>query len=581
MDVCGKISRRLADARRSVNLHHLQRTAVPLKPVLLTVDDDREVLKAIERDLRQHFRSDYRIVKASSGAQALETVRELLQRGAQVALFLVDERMPGMSGTQFLLEAIKLYPDARRVLLTAYADTDTAITAINQVGLDHYLLKPWEPPTQKLYPVLEDLLSEWWAKARPAFDGIRIAGTTLSPASYAVKEFLASNQVPYQWLDADEDSSVRELLAGMNGGASHLPVVLFPDGTRMEQPAIRDLAEKIGLQTRARKPFYDLIVVGGGPAGLAGAVYGASEGLRTILVERFACGGQAGTSSKIENYLGFPGGLSGGDLTTRAAAQARRFGAEIITTAEVVEVRREDPYRKVLLSDGSEVTGYAVLITPGMEVRRLQAEGIEPLIGTGVYYGSSLTEAAMYRGRDVIVVGGANSCGQGALFFSRQARKVTILVRGADLATAMSSYLVDRIRETPNIEVLVNTSVASARGEGRLESVVVTDAGSGERRELPAAAMFIFIGAAPRTAFCADLVQRDTHGFVVTGRDLMTDGQRPPGWTAPRDPYLFETSVPGIFCAGDARLGSGKRVAAAVGEGSATVSMVHQYLQTV
>jgi thioredoxin reductase (NADPH) len=306
-----------------------------------------------------------------------------MQRGSQVALFLVDERMPEMSGTQFLLEAIKLYPDARRVLLTAYADTDTAITAINQVGLDHYLLKPWEPPTVKLYPVLEDLLSEWWAKARPAFDGIRVAGTALSPASFAVKDFLASNQVPYQWLDPDEDATVREMLSGMNDGAPHLPVVFFPNGTNLEQPAIRELAEKIGLQTRAQKPFYDLIVVGGGPAGLAGAVYGASEGLRTILVEKFALGGQAGTSSKIENYLGFPGGLSGADLTTRAAAQARRFGAEIINTCEVAEIRREDPYRKVILSDGTELSGYAVLITPGMEVRRLQADGSSPCWARG------------------------------------------------------------------------------------------------------------------------------------------------------------------------------------------------------
>jgi thioredoxin reductase (NADPH) len=498
-----------------------------------------------------------------------------------VALFLVDERMPGMSGTQFLLEAIKLYPDARRVLLTAYADTDTAITAINQVGLDHYLLKPWEPPTLKLYPVLEDLLSEWYARARPSFDGIRVAGTALSPASYAVKNFLASNQVPYQWLDVDDDATVRELLSGMDGGGTHLPVVFFPDGTTLVQPANRDLAERIGLQTRAQKPFYDLIVIGGGPAGLAGAVYGASEGLRTILVERYAAGGQAGTSSKIENYLGFPGGISGADLALRAAGQAKKFGAEIITTQDVVEIRREDPYRKVILADGAELTGYAVLVTPGMEVRRLQAEGIEPLLGAGVYYGSSLTEAAMYRGRDVIVVGGANSAGQGALFFSRQARKVTVLVRGPDLTTAMSSYLVERIRETPNIEVLANTSVASARGNGRLEAVTVRDGVSGERRELPAAAMFIFIGTAPRTACCRDLVQRDAYGFVLTGRDLMTDGQRPAGWTAARDPYLFETSVPGIFCAGDARHGSGKRVAAAVGEGSATVSMIHQYLQTV
>jgi len=551
------------------------------KPVLLTVDDDPEVLNAIERDLRHHFRADYRVIKASSGAQALELLRQLRQRGDQIALFLVDERMPNMTGTQFLFEAIKLYPDARRVLLTAYADTETAITAINRIGLDHYLLKPWEPPTVRLYPVLEDLLSDWFARARPVFDGIRVAGTSLSPACFAVKEFLASNQLPYQWLDMEDDATVRELLSGATGGPVRLPIVFFPDGTTLVQPTARELAEKVGLQTRARKPFYDLIIVGGGPAGLASAVYGASEGLRTILVERFATGGQAGTSSKIENYLGFPGGISGEDLARRAASQAKKFGAEILTTQDAVGIKREDPYRKVMLSDGSELTGFAVLIATGMEVRRLPAEGIEPLMGAGVYYGSSLTEAATYRGRDVIVVGGANSAGQGAMFFSRYARKVTILCRGDDIEKGMSRYLVDRIRETPNMEILQNTSVVSARGNGRLETVTVVDAVSGEQRELCAAAMFIFIGTAPRTELCGDLVMRDSQGFVLTGRDVMTDGHRPAGWTASRDPYLYETNVPGIFCAGDARHGSGKRCAAAVGEGSATVGMIHQYLQTV
>jgi len=551
------------------------------KPVLLTVDDDPEVLNAIERDLRHHFRTDYRVVKASSGPEALDTVRQLKRRGAQVALFLVDERMPHMTGTQFLLEAMKVYPDARRVLLTAYADTDTAIAAINEVGLDHYLLKPWEPPSVRLYPVLEDLLSEWFARARPAFDGIRVAGNALSPASYAVKDFLASNQVPYQWLDMENDATVCELLSGASGGAARLPVVFFPDGTTLVQPTARELAEKVGLQTRAQKPFYDLIVVGGGPAGLAGALYGASEGLRTILVERSAPGGQAGTSSNIENYLGFPGGVTGADLARRAATQAKRFGAEIITAQEAIEIRREDPYRKVILSDGSELTGYAILIAPGMEVRRLEADGIDALLGAGVYYGAALTEAASYRGRDVIVVGGANSAGQGAMFFSRHARKVTMLVRGPDLSAGMSRYLVDRIGETPNVEALVNTSVAAACGNGRLEAVTVVDGVSGERRELAAAALFIFVGTAPRTELCADLVMRDAQGFVLTGRDVMTEGRHPAGWTAARDPFLFETNVPGIFCAGDARQGSGKRVAAAVGEGSATVSMIHQYLQTV
>lgn len=551
------------------------------KPVLLTVDDDPEVLNAIERDLRHHFRADYRVIKTSSGAQALGAIRELKQRGAQVALFLVDERMPHMTGTQFLLEAIEVYPDARRVLLTAYADTETAITAINKVRLDHYLLKPWEPPSMRLYPVLDDLLSDWFARARPAFEGIRVAGSALSSSSYAVKDFLASNQVPYQWLDMETDPTVGDLVSGAGGDAAHLPVVFFPDGSTLVQPTMRELAEKVGLQTRARKPFYDLIVVGGGPAGLAGAVYGASEGLRTILLEQNAPGGQAGTSSSIENYLGFPGGVSGSDLARRAVAQAKRFGAEIITAREVVEIRREDPYRKVILADGSELTGYAILIAPGMEVRRLEAAGLDALLGAGVYYGAALTEAATYRGQDVIVVGGANSAGQGAMFFSRHARKVTMLLRGPDLSAGMSRYLVDRIREAPNVEVLVNTRVTAVRGEGRLEAVTVVNAVSGEERELATAAMFIFIGSAPRTDLCADLVMRDAQGFVLTGLDVMTEGRRPAGWLAARDPFLFETNIPGIFCAGDARHGSGKRVAAAVGEGSATVGMIHQYLQTV
>jgi thioredoxin reductase (NADPH) len=551
------------------------------KPVLLTVDDDPEVLNAIERDLRHHFRADYRVVKAPSGAQALETVQQLKTRGSQIALFLVDERMPGMSGTQFLLEAIKIYPDARRVLLTAYADTETAIAAINKVGLDHYLLKPWEPPSTRLYPVLEDLLSEWFARARPAFDGIRVAGTVHSPSSFAVKDFLASNQVPYEWLDMDNDATVRDLLSGVAGFAARLPLVFFPDGTTLVQPTSRELADKVGLQTRAKKPFYDLVVIGGGPAGLAASVYGASEGLRTILIERTAPGGQAGTSSRIENYLGFPGGVTGADLALRAVTQARRFGAEILTAQEVVSIKREDPYRKVMLSDGTELSAYALLISPGMEVRRLEAEGVDALLGAGVYYGAALTEAATYRGKDVIVVGGANSAGQGAMFFSRHARKVTMLIRGPDIASGMSRYLVDRIADTPNVEVLLNTRIVSARGQERLEGVTLANSVTGEQRDLAAAAMFIFIGAAPRTSMVADLVMRDPQGFVLTGRDVMVEGKRPAGWTAPRDPFPFETSVPGIFCAGDARFGSGKRVAAAVGEGSATVSMIHQYLQTV
>ena len=551
------------------------------KPVILTVDDDAEVLNAIGRDLRQHFSNDYRIVRANSGAVALETTRELKQRGAAVALFLVDERMPGMTGTQFLIEAIKLYPDARRVLLTAYADTETAITAINRIGLDHYLLKPWEPPEERLYPVLDDLLSDWVARARPAFEGIRVAGAALSQSSYALKDFLAANQVPYQWLDVESDASTRQLVQSIEPSLAKLPVVFFPDGGTLVQPSPRELAEKLGMQTKPQRPFYDLIVVGGGPAGLAAALYGASEGLRTVLVERSAPGGQAGTSSFIENYLGFPGGVTGADLSRRAATQARRFGAEILTAQEVVEICRNDPYRIVKLADGSELSGYAVLIAAGMEVRQLELPGIEALVGAGVYYGAALTEANTYRNQDVVIVGGANSAGQGAMFFARYARAVTMLIRGPTLSSSMSQYLIDRIRETSNIVVRPNTRVTAVSGNGRLESITLLNSASNESEVMPTSAMFIFIGTAPRTAMVNGLVERDPQGFIYTGRDVMVDGQRPKGWTADRDPFLFETSVPGVFAAGDSRHGSGKRVASAVGEGSATVSMIHEYLQTV
>lgn len=551
------------------------------KPVILAVDDEPEVLNAVERDLRQHYRTKYRIIKAGSGSQALDATKGLKERGAPIALFLVDERMPGMTGTQFLIEALKFYPDARRVLLTAYADTETAITAINRIGLDQYLLKPWEPPEQRLYPILDELLDDWLARVRPPFDGIRVVGTALSPSSFMVKDWLSSNQIPYQWIDMEQDAPARELVASITNGLARLPVVLFPDGASLVQPSVRELAERIGLQTRANEKFYDLAIVGGGPAGLAAAVYGASEGLRTILIEVNAPGGQAGTSSQIENYLGFPNGISGADLARRASAQAKRFGAEILTAQDVTAIRREDPYRVVRLSDGSELSSYAVLIASGMEVRQLEAPGVDRLVGAGVYYGAALFEAATYRGRDVFVVGGANSAGQGAMFFSRYARKVTMLLRGAGLSATMSQYLVDRITGEPNVDVLPKTVVTSVRGNVCLEAITVRNVETGEEQELPAAALFIFIGQAPRTSMVAGLVERDPQGFILTGRDLMVNGERPRGWAEPRDPFLFETSVPGVFAAGDARHGSGKRVASAVGEGSATVSIIHQYLQTV
>ncbi|MEJ2217718.1 MAG: FAD-dependent oxidoreductase [Gemmatimonadota bacterium] len=552
-----------------------------IRPVLLAVDDDPEVLSAVGRDLRARFGQDYRVVKAQSGAEALQVTQELKQRGVPVALFIVDERMPEMRGTEFLVRALEMYPDARRVLLTAYAETQSAVTAINQIRLDRYLVKPWEPPEELLYPHLEELLDEWSANAGPLLEGIRVAGTALSSATYAVKRFLSANQIPYQWCDIDVDASMRALVEAIDPGLSRLPVVFYPDGTTLVQPGPRELAEKSNLDTRPKQRFYDMVVVGAGPAGLAAAVYGASEGLVTLLVERAAPGGQAGTSSFIENYLGFPDGVTGAELARRAAAQARRFGVEMLAAQEVVCVRRNDPYRVVELADGSELSCYAVVIASGMEVRRLEVPGLEERVGAGVYYGSALSEATLYRDRDIFVVGGANSAGQAAIFFSRYARTVTILLRGPDLARSMSQYLIDRINETANIIVRPNTIVVGVHGEGRLEAIEVQDTNTGETGNRDAAAMFIFIGSAPRTNMVADLVARDERGFILTGRDVLCDGRRPTGWMPDRDPFLYETSVPGVFAAGDARHGSGKRVAAAVGEGSATVGAVHEYLRTV
>jgi thioredoxin reductase (NADPH) len=548
------------------------------KPVILCVDDDPDVLGAIERDVRHRYGNDYRVLKARSGPEALEAVRQLKQRGTPVALFLVDERMPGMTGTELLREVLKLYPDARRVLLTAYSDTQAAISGINDLGLDYYLLKPWSPPGERLYPVLDDLLSDWTAHVRLPYEGIRLAGDRSSPRSYALKDFLSSNQVPYQWIDVDRDPPTRELIRTF-GDSTALPVVFLPDGSHLAAPSLRELAEKIGMQTRARLPFYDLAVVGAGPAGLSAALYGSSEGLRTILFEQNAPGGQAGTSSLIENYLGFPSGVSGDDLARRAATQARRFGAELLAQ-EVVSLRREDPYRFLKLADGSEVSCKAVVLTTGVSWRTLDVPGIEALLGIGVYYGAARTEAATYRGQDVCIVGAGNSAGQGALFFSRYARHVTLLVRGATLAKSMSQYLTDRIAATPSIEVLTRVDVTAVRGEGRLAKVVIREDG-GTERELDEAAMFIFIGARPKTDMVAGWIELDDKGFVLTGLDVARPGRGQGGWTLDRSPFLFETSVPGVFAAGDVRAGSSKRVAAAVGEGSGSVAMVHRYLETV
>lgn len=551
------------------------------RPVILAVDDDAAVLAAIERDLRQHYRADYRVMKAGSPAEGLATARELAARNAPVALFLVDQRMPGMTGIELLTEVSKLHPTARRVLLTAYADTDVAIAGINTIGLDHYLMKPWDPPEQRLYPVLDDLLSEWRARVTPSFDGIRVMGSEWSAASYDAKEFLSRNRVPYQWVDLDQDATARALAETLTGDLTRLPIIVFPDGTHLVAPGQVELAAKSGLQTQASRPFYDVVVIGGGPAGLANAVYGASEGLRMVIVESVATGGQAGTSSMIENYLGFPSGVTGADLAQRATAQARRFGAEVIAGQEVVRIRREDPYRVVVLADGTELTAYCVVITTGMAARVLDVPGIAPLQGTGVFYGAAMSEAARFRGKDICIVGGANSAGQGALFFSRYARKVTMIVRADDLLPMMSQYLVDRIRAAPNMEVLTGVAVGSVQGERALESVSLTSIRTGETSTISASAMFIFIGVSPHADAFADTLDRDSAGFLMTGSDLPQEHGRPRGWGLQREPYAFETNIPGVFAAGDVRAGANRRVAAAVGEGSAAIYSVHRYLRTV
>ncbi|MEW5958366.1 MAG: FAD-dependent oxidoreductase [Chloroflexota bacterium] len=551
------------------------------KPIIWTIDDEPQVLNAVNRDLRQRYGNDYRLMKAGSGAEALAALQQLKQRNAPVSLFLVDQRMPTMSGTEFLAQARQYYPEARKVLLTAYADTEAAITSINTLGLDYYLMKPWDPPEQNLYPVLDDLLDDWAATVPRPYEGIRVAGTLWSAASHEVKDFLARNRIPYQWLDIENDAEARTLVETIDRGDCGLPLVFFPDGEVLVEPDHWTLADKIGMKMQATQPFYDFIIIGGGPAGLGAAVYGASEGLRTLMIEMSATGGQAGTSSRIENYLGFPKGLSGTDLARRAEAQAKRFGAEILTPQEVVKVRVEDPYRLVQLRDGVELSCRALLVATGATVQRLQAPGVEPLTGAGVYYGAAVTEAAHYRGRHVFVVGGANSAGQGAMFFARYASQVTMVVRASALEKGMSQYLVDQIKAQDNIEVRLRAVVTEVHGTNRLEAITICNTETGQAETVPAAALFLFIGAVPHTTMVADLVECNRAGFILTGTDLIWNGRRPKGWTLKRDPFILETSVPGIFAAGDVRQGAVRRVASAVGEGAITVGLVHQYLKTV
>ena len=551
------------------------------KPIILTVDDEIQVLNAIVRDLRQHYGGDYRIMKADSGGDALDTLRQLKQRNTPVALLLADQRMPEMTGTEYLEQAIKFYPEARKVLLTAYADTEAAISSINEIGLDHYLMKPWDPPDQNLYPILDDLLSDWLANVSVPYDGIRVAGTLWSPQSHNIKDFLSRNRIPYQWLDIEADEETRVLVDSVPNEEHKLPVLFFPDGSILIQPDNRTLADKVGLQTQATQPYYDLIIIGAGPAGLGAAVYGASEGLSTALIEREATGGQAGTSSRIENYLGFPKGISGGDLARRATDQAKRLGAEILTAVEVVNVRVDDPYKIVTLNDGKELSCKALIIASGVSVRQLDLPGVSRLTGAGIYYGAALTEAAHYRGQHVFVVGGANSAGQAAMFFSRFAKQVTMLVRGTALTKSMSQYLIDQIDGTENIDVKTNTIVLDAYGDEKLESIKIQNKVTGEEKMVPAAALFIFIGAKSHSEMVAGVVERNSAGFIRAGRSLMRGGKHPKGWTLKRDPLPLETNVPGIFVAGDVRDEAVRRVASAVGEGAIAVSQVHQYLKSV
>jgi thioredoxin reductase (NADPH) len=554
------------------------------KPVLFTVDDDPEVLRAIERDLRSHYSDRYRVMRASSGGAALSTLRELKARNNPVALLLADQRMPQMNGVGFLSEAMEIHPQAKRALLTAYADTTAAIDAINEARIHYYLMKPWDPPEEKLFPAIDDLLTDWNSTFRPLYEGIRVLGTRWSNRSYELRDFLARNQVPYQWIDvelAQTDPEVRTLITSLGPEAETLPLVLFPDGTRLAEPPLPAVADKVGLRTHALTNFYDLAIVGGGPAGLAAAVYGASEGLRTVMIEREAPGGQAGLSSRIENYLGFPSGLSGSDLARRAVAQARRFGVEILSPQDVVGLRVDGPYRFVKLADGAEISCNALLLAMGVQWRSLGVPGLDRLQGAGVYYGGGTSEAIACRGETVYIIGGANSAGQAAMHFAKFAEKVVMLVRGLSLASTMSHYLIEQIEKTPNIEVWTRTTLVEVQGDTRLTGITVQCEPSDTRKELPASSLFIFIGAQPRTDWLGTLIERDERGFILSGPDLLRDGKRPASWTLDRDPGLLETNVPGIFVVGDVRHGSVKRVASGVGEGAVVVQFMHQYLAKV
>lgn len=551
---------------------------MPVKPAILAIDDEPEVLSAVARDLRARYSSEYRILRANSGEEAIDALKELAEKGQAVALVLSDQRMPRLNGTQVLEQARLLHPDARRVLLTAYADTGAAIAAINSSQVHYYLVKPWNPPEEKLYPVLDDQLEDWKSHFKPGYDGLKIIGSRWSDKSHDLRDFLSRNQIPYQFLEI-ESALALEALEKLNLENPQLPLVVLAEGEVLQTPTVSDVAAKLGLSSEAQKPFYDLAIVGAGPAGLAAAVYGASEGLKTLLIEQEAPGGQAGTSSRIENYLGFPSGLSGADLARRALTQAQRFGVEVLTPQTVTKLRLEGPYRILTLEGGAEVACHVLMLSMGVAWNKLPAVGAEALTGRGVYYGAAMSEATSCVNEHVYVVGAGNSAGQAALYFAEYANRVSVLVRGDSLEAKMSQYLVDRLLEHPNIEICLNTEVLECFGEDKLECVTLRDRKTGETRKEQTSMLFSFIGATPRTEWLGGLTARDAQGFLKVGRDLSKEELR--DWPLAREPFALETSVPGVFAAGDVRSSSVKRVASAVGEGSVAVFSMHQHLASL
>jgi len=548
------------------------------KPIIFSIDDDQQVLNAIARDLKAKYSREYKIISTTSAREALERITELKNEARPIAMFICDQRMPEMEGVEFLELAIKIYPEAKRILLTAYSDTEAAISAINKIQLDYYLMKPWDPAEDKLYPLLNDLLTDWQRNYKPDFKGIRVIGYQYSPLSHTIKDFLAGNLMPYHWMDIEKNVEANNLLEINNLSKDCLPIVLLEDGEILQQPNILTLAESIGTNPEITADVYDVVIIGAGPAGLAAAVYGASEGLRTLVIERKAPGGQAGTSSRIENYLGFPSGLTGADLAQRAISQTRRLGAEFLSPKEVVAIREVDNYKIIVLTDGTEINCRAIIITTGVDYRKLETKGIEDFTGAGVYYGAAITEASACKGQSVYIVGGGNSAGQSAVYLSKFADKVYIVIRKDSLSYTMSTYLIQQIADLPNIEVLTDTEVKEATGDKHLEHLMLENVVTGEKINGPAAALYIFIGAKPYTEWLGGEIQRDPRGFIETGHELKVYKDFSQRWKLKRDPFLLETSTPGIFAAGDVRSGAMNRIASAVGEGSMAISFVHKYL---